>query len=148
MSGYLLDTNVVSELKKMRPNAGVTAFVSGQPLDRLYLSVVTIAEIRFGIEMLTDAARRSDLDLWLENELAAMFESRIVPVTEAVLLKWRLIIQDGRRRGYTFSHPDVLIAATAAHHGLTVVTRNATEFTEAGVAVEDPWRGRSFPART
>ena len=111
MTGYLIDTNVVSELKRASPSRKVVAFIAGQSLDRLYLSAVTVAEIRFGIELLTDAARRSDLTLWLDNQLRPMFDGRILPVDEDVLLKWRLIIEDGRKRGYTFSHRDVLIAA-------------------------------------
>ena len=69
MTGYLIDTNVVSELKRASPSRKVVAFIAGQSLDRLYLSAVTVAEIRFGIELLTDAARRSDLTLWLDNQL-------------------------------------------------------------------------------
>lgn len=141
MTGYLLDTNVISELKRVRPDEKVSAFIAGEPLDRLHLSVVTFAEIRFGIELLADAARRSDLKNWLDNKLRPMFYGRELPITEDILLGWRLIIEEGRKRGYTFSHPDVLIAASAAHHGLTVVTRNVREFVEAGVAVIDPWAG-------
>ena len=147
MTGYLLDTNVVSELKRASPSRKVATFIAAQSLDRLYLSAVTIAEIRFGIEQLTDAARRSDLTLWLDNQLRPMFDGRMLPVDEDVLLKWRLIIEDGRKRGHTFSHPDVLIAAAAAHHGLTVATRNTKEFIAAGVAVLDPWTGVASAGR-
>jgi toxin FitB len=139
--GYLLDTNVISELKRARPDERVSAFIASEPLDRLYLSVVTFAEIRFGIELLADAERRSDLKNWLDNKLRPMFDGRALPITEDILLGWRLIMEKGRQRGYRFSHPDVLIAASAAHHGLTVVTRNVREFVEAGVAVIDPWAG-------
>lgn len=143
MSGFLLDTNVVSELRRPSPSKRVTTFVSGQSLDALFLSTVTFAEIRFGIELVTDAARRSELTLWLDQKLRPMFDGRLLPISENVLLKWRLIIEDGRKRGYTFSHPDVLIAATAAHHDLVVVTRNVREFEAAGVAVLDPWKGKA-----
>ena len=147
MSGILLDTNVVSELKKASPNRKVVAFVAGQSLDRLFLSTVTLVEIRFGIELVGDAARRSDLTLWLDNHLRPMFDGRILPADEDVLLKWRLIIEAGRKSGHTFSHPDVLIAATAAVHGLVVATRNAKEFAAAGVGVLDPWTGQMTAAR-
>ena len=143
MTDTLIDTNVISELKRASPNRKVVAFVAGQSLDHLFLSAVTIAEIRFGIELLGDAARRSALMLWLDNQLRPMFAGRILPIEENVLLKWRLIIEDGRKRGHTFSHPDVLIAASAAHYGLTVATRNTKEFIAAGVAVHDPWTGRT-----
>ena len=144
MNGWLIDTNVISELRKPRPDESVTAFVSGQPLDRLFISSVTFAEIRFGVERLDDAARRASIAAWLENEMRPLFEDRVLPVTEDVLLRWRLIIEDGRKRGHTFSHPDVLIAATAAHHGLTVVSRNTGEFIAAGVDVLNPWTGQTF----
>jgi toxin FitB len=142
VSGYLLDSNVVSELKEPNPNHRVVAFIAGEALNRLYLSSVTIAEIRFGIELIGDAGRRSDLTLWLDNELRPMFDGRILQADEDVLLKWRLIIEAGRKRGHTFSHPDVLIAAIAANHGLTVATRNGHEFVAAGVEVLDPWTGQ------
>ena len=141
MTGYLLDTNVISELKRARPDAKVSAFIASEPLDCLYLSVVTFAEIRFGIELLADVGRRSDLKSWFDNKLRPMFAGRELPITEDILLSWRLIIEKGRQRGYTFSHPDVLIAASAAHYGLTVVTRNVRDFVEADVAVIDPWAG-------
>jgi predicted nucleic acid-binding protein len=141
VTGYLLDTNVVSELRKPKPDRRVIAFVAGQALDRLYLSSVTLAEIRLGIELIDDVGRRSDLTLWLDNELRPMFDGRILQADEDVLLRWRLIIEAGRKRGHTFSHPDVLIAAIAANHGLTVATRNSSEFAAAGVDVLDPWTG-------
>ncbi len=147
MSGWLLDTNVLSELRRASPNRKVAAFVAGEPLDRLFVSVVTFAEIRFGIELVADPARRSDLILWLDNKLRPMFDGRSLDVTEDVLLKWRLLIEAGRKRGHTFSHPDVLIAATAAHHDATVVTRNVDEFEAAGVAVLNPWTGKTSAAR-
>jgi predicted nucleic acid-binding protein len=100
---------------------------------------VTLAEIRFGIELLADVGRRSDLTNWLDNKLRPMFAGRELPITEDILLSWRLIIEKGRQRGYTFSYPDVLIAASAVHYSLVVVTRNVRDFVEAGVAVIDPW---------
>ena len=93
-------------MKKPSSNRRVVAFVAGQALDRLYLSAITVAEFRFGIELIGDAGRRSDLTLWLENELRPMFDGRILQAYEDVLLKWRLIIEAGRKRGHTFSHPD------------------------------------------
>jgi toxin FitB len=147
VSGWLLDTNVLSELRRVKPDRKVVQFVAGEPLDRLYVSTVTVAEIRFGIELVADPARRSDLTLWLDHKLRPLFDGRSLGLSEDALLKWRLIIEDGRQRGVTFSQPDVLIAATAAHHGLVVVTRNVREFAAAGVAVFDPWTGKSTAAR-
>ena len=144
MTGYLLDTNVISELKRARPDDRVSAFIAGEPLDRLYLSVVTFAEIRFGIELLADAERRSDLKNWLDNKLRPMFDGRALPITEEILLGWRLIIE---RAGNAATCFPIRCARRRirAHHGLTVVTRNVRDFLEAGVAVIDPWAG---PGRT
>ena len=143
MSGWLIDTNVISELRKPRPEKRVVSFVSEQSLDTLFISTVTFAEIRFGIEKLNDPARRAQIAAWLENEMRHLFEDRVLPLSEDVLLEWRLIIEEGRKKGYTFSHPDVLIAATAVHHGLTVVSRNTREFAAAGARVFNPWTGES-----
>ncbi|MFZ0789012.1 MAG: type II toxin-antitoxin system VapC family toxin [Chromatiaceae bacterium] len=142
MRGWLLDTNVLSELWRKRPEPAVERFVAEQTLSNLYVSEVTIAEIRFGIELIGDFERRSELHRWLDRRLRPLFGRRALPITEDVLLQWRLMIEAGRKRGQTFSHPDILIAATAAEHGLTVVTRNTSEFASAGVAVFNPWTDR------
>ena len=147
MSGWLLDTNVLSELRKPRPDRRVVAFVAGEPLERLFVSAVTFAEFRFGIEKLTDPAKRFDITSWLDTKMRPMFDERVLALSEDVLLRWRLTIEKGRKAGHTLSHPDVLIAATAAHHGLTVVSRNTAEFVAAGVAVFDPWTGKTSLAR-
>lgn len=139
MTRYLLDTNVLSELRKPRPEPRVLAFVAEQPLEALYVSTVTLAEIRFGIERVTDAARRAELRAWLTNKVRPMFEQRVLPVSDDVMLVWRLLVDEGRKGGHTFSQPDLIIAATAAHHGLTVVTRDVSEFERAKVPVLNPW---------
>lgn len=141
MTAWLLDTNVLSELRKPKPARRVVAFVGAQPLETLHVSAVTFAEIRFGIELVTDAARRSQLNEWLASKLRPMFEHRVLAITEDILLKWRLLVEEGRKIGHTFSEPDLLIAATALHHGLTVVSRDTAEYERAGAAVHDPWRG-------
>jgi predicted nucleic acid-binding protein len=139
VTGWLLDTNVLSELRRPRPEAKVMRFVSGQKLDFLYVSVVTFAEIRFGIELLEDASRRMELNDWLTNTLRPMFEDRVLAITEDIMLKWRLLVEDGRKTGHTFAQPDLMIAATALHHGLTVVSRNTGDFERANVTVLNPW---------
>lgn len=139
MTGWLLDTNVLSELRRKAPAPSVVEFVSSTPLHRLHVSTVTFAEIRYGIELLADPRRRAKLSQWLDHRLRPMFEGRILPICEDTLLQWRLIIESGRKRGHTFSHPDVLIAASAARHGLTVVTRDVADFEAAGLPVIDPW---------
>jgi toxin FitB len=101
--------------------------------------VVSIAEIRFGIELQEDVARRVELNDWLTLTLRPAFAGRILPVTEDILLKWRTLMEDGRKTGHTYSHPDLLIAATALHPGLTVVTRDRSDFDKARVPVFNPW---------
>jgi predicted nucleic acid-binding protein len=139
VTGWLLDTNVLSELRRPRPEAKVLQFVSGQKLQLLYVSAVTFAEIRFGIELVEDAGRRMEINDWLTNELRPMFEDRVLAITEDIMLKWRLLVEDGRKAGYTFAQPDLMIAATALHHGLTVVSRNTGDFERAHVPVLNPW---------
>lgn len=139
MSGWLLDTNVISELRRPRPDARVRKFVAAQPLESLFVSAVTFAEIRYGIELLDDPIRRVELNDWLEHKVRAMFEQRVLEVSEDVMFTWRLLVEEGRKVGHTFSQPDLIIAATALHHGLTVVTRDSTDFKLARVALLNPW---------
>jgi predicted nucleic acid-binding protein len=139
VSGWLLDTNVLSELRRPKPDARVVRFVSGQSLDLLYVSVVTFAEIRFGIELVKDASRRMELTDWLVHKLRPMFEDRVLEVTEDIMLKWRLLVEEGRKTGHTFAQPDLIIAATALHHGLTIVSRDTSEYEKANVPVLNPW---------
>jgi toxin FitB len=136
---WLLDTNILSELRRPRPEPKVTAFIAAQPLESLHISTVTLAEIRFGIELLSDAARRSELNDWLSRKVRPMFEHRVLEITEDVMLKWRLLVEEGRKVGHTFSQPDLIIAATAQHHGITVVTRDTSEYVQARVPVFNPW---------
>ena len=140
MTGWLLDTNVLSELRRPKPSNKVVAFVSAQALELLYVSTVTMAEIRFGIELLDDATRRAELTDWLTHKVRPMFGQRILSVSEDVLFKWRVLVEAGRKAGHTYSQPDLFIAATALHHGLTVVTRDTSEFEHARVPVLNPWR--------
>ena len=139
MTGWLLDTNVISELRRARPNARVRAFVAGQPLEQLFVSTVTFAEIRYGIERVSDPSRRAELGDWLVHKVRPMFDQRALEVSEDVMFKWRLLVEDGRKAGHTFSQPDLIIAATALHHGLTVVTRDTGDFALARVPLLNPW---------
>ena len=139
MTGWLLDTNILSELRRNRPEPKVVAFIGQQPLDQLYVSVVTFAEIRFGIELINDAGRRARLQDLLTLRVRPLFSQRTLVVSEDVMLKWRLLVETGRKSGHTFSQPDLIIAATALHHGLTVVTRDTRDFDRAGAQVLNPW---------
>jgi predicted nucleic acid-binding protein len=139
VTGWLLDTNVLSELRRVRPSPKVVAFIKARPLDMLYISSVTLAEIRFGIELVAEPGRRAALNDWLTHKIRPMFERRVLPVSEDVMLKWRLLIEEGRKVGHTFSQPDLIIGATALEHGLTVVSRNTSEYEKARVPVVNPW---------
>lgn len=139
MTGWLLDTNVLSELRRPEPQPKVLAFVAAQSLESLYLSAVTFAEIRYGIELLPDASRRSELSDWLTQKVRPMFAQRVLQISEDIMFKWRLLIDKGRKAGHTFSQPDLIIAATGLHHGLTVVSRDTSDYLKAGVAVFNPW---------
>lgn len=139
MSGWLLDTNVLSELRRPRPNRSAVEFVARQPLEQLFISSVTLAEIRYGIELVSEPGRRTELDDWLTLRVRPMFEHRVLEITEDVMLRWRLLVEDGRRHGHAFSQPDLIIAATALQHGLTVMTRDVDEYVAAGAPVYNPW---------
>jgi predicted nucleic acid-binding protein len=141
----LLDTNIVSELRKPRPDTKVQAFVAAQPAHLLHLSTITFAEVRYGIERLADAVRRQDLTLWLERTLRPLFSGRTLEVSEDVVLRWRQMLEGGRRRGHTFSQPDLFVAAIAAFEELVVVSRDTSEFVAAGVPVLNPWTGLYTP---
>ncbi|MFI4996399.1 MAG: type II toxin-antitoxin system VapC family toxin [Hyphomicrobiales bacterium] len=139
MTGWLLDTNIFSELRRPKPERKVLAFVAAQPLDLLHVSSATIAEIRFGIELVADAGRRAELNDWLAQKVRPMFEQRVLAITEDIMFKWRLLVEDGRKAGHTFSQPDLIIAATALHHGLTVVSRDVSDYRNARAPVFNPW---------
>lgn len=139
MSGWLLDTNVLSELRRPRPNQKVVEFVASKPLDLLYVSVISFAEIRFGIELVSDPMRRAELHDWLTLKVRPLFAQRTLPVSEDVMLKWQLLVEEGRKARYTFSQPDLIIAATSLLHDLTVVTRDTRDFEKANAAVINPW---------
>lgn len=139
MTDWLLDTNVLSELRRPKPEPKVVRFVADQPLELLHISVVTLAEIRFSIEVLPDVKRRSELNDWLSHKVRPMFEQRVLPISEDVMLKWRLLVEEERKGGHTFSQPDLIIAATARHHGLTVASRDTDHYEKARVPVFNPW---------
>jgi toxin FitB len=136
---WLLDTNILSEIRRLKPEPKVLAFIAGLPLGELYISVVTLAELRFGIERLDAGDRREELRRWLTRTIRPMFDQRVLPVTEETLFRWRVLMEQGRKAGYTYSQPDLIIAATALEHGLTVVTRDRSDFDRAGVPVFNPW---------
>jgi predicted nucleic acid-binding protein len=98
-----------------------------------------MAEIRYGIEIVPDPIRRAALNDWLAHKVRPMFEGRVLPVSEDVLLKWRLLVEAGRKAGHTYSQPDLMIAATGLQYGLTIVTRNIADYAPTGAALFNPW---------
>lgn len=139
MRGYLLDTNVISELRKPRCNPAVESWSKSQPAEVLYLSTVTLAEIRFGIEKQSDPEFRQVLVEWIDTWLRPWFSNRILEVDEEVILEWRRMVARGKAQGITFSQPDLFIAAIAALQGLCVVSRNVRDFEGTGVEIFNPW---------
>ena len=140
MRGWLLDTNVIPELRKPNCDARVKVWSDNQEPSRLFLSRVTIAEIRYGIERLPAAdLSRKRLEAWLANELRPWFADRVLDVEEDVLVIWRRLVEQGKAMRHTFLQPDLFIAATAILHDLCVVSRNIDDFVRTGVALLNPW---------
>ncbi|MBF0284612.1 MAG: type II toxin-antitoxin system VapC family toxin [Magnetococcales bacterium] len=133
---YLLDTNVLSETVRTEPNPAVLRWLSQVPDHRLHVSVLTLGEIRKGVERLAPGTRRERLRLWLEHDLSGWFGGRVLPVDRAVADRWgRLLGETGR----SLPAIDSLLAATALHHELRLVTRNRQDFLLPGLDVIDPW---------
>ena len=136
---FLLDTNVVSEWTKPRPNPGLMDWLSQVNEGEVFLSVVTVAELRYGIERLPQGRRRRELDRWLRSELPRRFEQRIILVDGPICDEWGRVTARLESPGRSIHAMDALIAATALVHGLTLVTRNAHDFSTAVQSVLNPW---------
>lgn len=134
---YLIDTNVISELVSARPHPKVIAWFEQIPMDAIFLSVLTLGEIRKGVEKIGNNKRKNTLLIWLEHDLIKMFDARILAISIAVADRWgRLQCQVKR----TVPAIDSLIAATALHHDMTLVTRNINDFLDCpGLEIINPW---------
>lgn len=139
MSGFLLDTNLVSELIKPQPELRVQKWIDSADESLLYLSVLTLGEIRKGIALLSSAPRRLALEAWLKNDLAVRFSGRILPVDQEVADRWGWISATALGAKSVLPVIDGLLAATALHHNLTFVTRNTKDVSVSGVATFNPW---------
>jgi predicted nucleic acid-binding protein len=139
MSGFLLDTNIPSELIRARPDPRVIDWVYTRDEQSLYLSAVSIGELRRGFVILRTSKRRTELELWFENDLVPRFRGRILPVTYSVADRWGILDGECQLRGTPLNTADGMIAATALEHDLTVVTRNVKDFAGLGVTVFSPW---------
>lgn len=140
MSGYLLDTNVISELVRPKPERRVMEWMEAADESVLYLSVLTLGEIRKGVAGQVQGKRRTHLETWLEVDLQSRFSGRIVPIDSAIADRWGLLVAEAKRKGRVLAVIDGLLAATALHHNLTVVSRNASDFKDAQVQVLNPWQ--------
>ena len=136
---FLLDTNVVSERVKTRPNPGVVSWLAAVDEDRVFASVVSLAELRYGIERLAAGSRRKRLDEWLRGELPLRFEGRLLSVDGGVADAWGTVVARSEAVGRPISAMDAFIAATAEVHNLTLVTRNASDFTSSVKSIINPW---------
>jgi len=139
VSGFLLDTNIISELVKPKPEANVTEWVENTDESLLYLSVLTLGEIRRGIAALPESRRRATLEAWLDKDLRARFEGRILAIDQEVADRWGLLTAAARNSGIVLPVIDGLLAATALEHNLTLVTRDTGQIPSMGVVVFNPW---------
>jgi predicted nucleic acid-binding protein len=135
---FLLDTNAISEWQKPRPNPGVTAWMASVDERALFLSVVTLAELRFGIERMATGSRRRRYEQWLEHELPSRFEGRILAVNQGIADAWGRVVALCASNGTPISAIDGFLAATAQVRDLTLVTRNVRHFTVL-TEVFNPW---------
>jgi predicted nucleic acid-binding protein len=136
---FLLDTNVVSEWVKPQPNPGVVSWLSEADEDGVFISVMTLAELRYGIERMPAGNRRKRLDDWLCNALPIRFEHRILPIDGATADAWGKLMARRQAAGRPMSVADAFIAATVEVHGLTLVTRNAADFESTLKGIINPW---------
>jgi predicted nucleic acid-binding protein len=140
VSGFLLDTNIISELVKPKPEANVTEWIENTDESLLYLSVLTLGEIRRGIASLPQSRRRATLEAWLDRDLRARFEDRILTIDEEVADRWGVLTSTARNKGIVLPVMNGLLAATALEHNLTLVTRDTGQIPALGVSVFNPWQ--------
>jgi toxin FitB len=136
---YLLDTCVISELVSKKPNSKVVEFVDSLDDDDVYLSVITIGEITKGIEKLPKSRRKQELHTWLKEDLLARFSGKIISIDNDVITEWGLLTGRLELAGSPMPAIDSLIAATALTYSFALVTRNVSDFDDAGVEMVNPW---------
>jgi toxin FitB len=140
MNGFLIDTNVLSEYNRSgSPNEGVRQWLETTDRKAQYVSVITLAEIQKGIELLPAGRRRAQLKDWLARDLEAWFSERVLPVDRKVAARWASLLAQATRKGRPLPAVDSLIAATALAYDLTIVTRNTRDFEGVGAATVNPW---------
>lgn len=139
MTGFLLDTNVISELVRPKPDDKVLRWIGETDESILFLSVLTLGEIRNGVARLRAGRRRGRLESWLQVDLPLRFQDRILPIDAAIADRWGTVSAIAAAKGKPVPVIDGLLAATAFHHNLTLVTRNSSDVSGTGVATVNPW---------
>src|ERR1700722_15987489 len=139
MKGFLLDTNIPSEMTRPLPQSSVSRWLDDSDDDQLYFSVVSLGEILKGVTVLPESKRRSQLQQWLDEMLRPWFQGRILPVNDPIAERWGVLAGQCQLKGRPLKVVDGFIAATALAHDLTVVTRNVKDFVGLGVTVFNPW---------
>jgi tRNA(fMet)-specific endonuclease VapC len=141
MTGFLLDTNVPSELTRPKSDPQVEKWLDDADDEQLFFSVVSLGEIFKGLTILPESTRRQKLQQWLDETLRPWFGGRILPVSEPIAERWGILAGECQLKGRPIKVADGLIAATALEHGLTIVTRNVRDFSGLGMRVYNPWPG-------
>jgi len=140
--GYLLDTCVISEFVKPKPDKHVLSWLNAMDAERVFLSAVTIGEIQQGIASLPQSNRRAELEEWMQVQLPAQFDRRILPLDAETFITWGHMITPLKQLGRSMNVMDSLIAATAVHHRMTLVTRNVSDFVHINLVILNPWQAR------
>jgi toxin FitB len=144
MNGYLLDTNVISEMRKTSRSAEVVAWMGKQDVLQLFTSDVTMAELCFGAELVDDLVKRQKLKEWIAEIIRPWMQGRILKVTEDVLIQWRILSRHMKKVHRYSPEADMLIAAVAFKSDLVVVTRDQNPFVMCGIPTLNPWTGERF----
>ena len=137
---FLLDTCILSEFTKPQPNEGLLQWMVTFSENSFFISVLTVGELKKGIERLAQSKKKGILEKWLENELRPRFAERTIPINDAVALEWGKMLAENEKKGRTLPTVDSLIAASARTFGLVLVTRNENDFKEAGIQILNPFR--------
>jgi predicted nucleic acid-binding protein len=136
---FLLDTNVISEWTKPQPDRNVISWLAEVDEDRVFISVISFAEVRHGVELLPPGRRRERLARWLAEELPERFEDRILAIDQPIAETWGVVMARSQKAGLRLGSMDAFVAATAETRALTLVTRNVKDFDRLGVSLFDPW---------
>ena len=136
---FLLDTCVLSEFTRKKPSVNLTEWLAAKDEHTLYLSVLTLGELQQGISKLTDSKRKLGLQRWLDQDITKRFENRIISIDSHIIDHWGRLRGEALQIGKSFPVIDSLLAATALTHGMTIVTRNTSDYKDTGISIRNPW---------